>query len=188
MQARCLFSSACLVLLMTLIYGCGYHNPNLAKKSSSSPPIRLFVPVWENRTNELGLESLLHHAMQNWIVQAHRIRLVPERSAATHVLDGAILSIFFPGISYDEAARAQALNAVLTVRYSLTDLGTGEIVLADDKFILDEKYAIGTNLLLTEANKKSALKILADDFGEHIYFTMLQTMTIPRTTVDQSPE
>jgi hypothetical protein len=178
------------VLFLAFLSGCGYHNPNLVEKSSTSPPINIFVPVWENRTNELGLESLLHNALQNWLMQAHRIELAGDRSAATHILDGTIVSIFFPGISYDAEARAQALKAVLTVRYSLTDTQTGETLFADDQFILDEKYAIGTNLLQTEANKKTALKVLADDLGEHIYFTMLQTITIPipRPSAESGPE
>jgi hypothetical protein len=55
-----------LVLTTFAITGCGYRNPYVDSQDTDSPWKTLHITTWENRTNELGLESIYFRLFNAW--------------------------------------------------------------------------------------------------------------------------
>lgn len=165
------------LLLVLVAAGCGYYNPNMLPQDEQGPPIKLYVPIWPNSTNELGLESDIHNAISDWLMQSKRLILVPNKEKADFVLNGSIDSVRYPGLSYDVTDQAKTLKTILTVSYTIKEKATDRVLWQAQSFTLEETYNLGSSSAQTDENKKRALNILADDLGEQIYIRAFRALT-----------
>ncbi|MFU8818852.1 MAG: LPS assembly lipoprotein LptE [Desulfurivibrio sp.] len=177
-------STPILVLLAAgwlLLTSCGYHNPNVLPELRDLPPTRIYVPMWQNATNEMGLESTAHSAVSDWLLQSGRIVLVADEEEAEYILTGRISSIRYPGFSYDITTTAQALNAVLTSAVSLTERESGRIIWQNPSLRLEETYNLESSVSQTDANQREALSLLVDSLAEQVYLRVLRSLAAVRT-------
>lgn len=163
------------VLLLT---SCGYYNPGLLSDNAGEK-ITLAVPIWDNRTNELGLENRIHNALHDWLGQSNRLQIADSTASASHELTGTIISVTYPGLSYDATDQARSLKAKLTMRYSLLEKETGLVLLERERQVFEQSYTTGTSSAQTNANKRKALEIIADDLAEHLYIRIFQKLSAP---------
>lgn len=166
----------CLYVLVVAA-ACGYYNPNMLPDADQGPPVRIYVPIWPNPTNELALESNIRNAISDWLVQSKRITLVPGAEKADYILNGAITSVSYPGLSYDVTDTAKSLKAVLSVTYSIKEAATGRVIWQMNNYSLEETYNLGGSISQTDANKKQALRTLTDDLGEQIYIRLFRVLS-----------
>ncbi|MCF6291398.1 MAG: LPS assembly lipoprotein LptE [Desulfobacterales bacterium] len=170
---------AFLILLLVpllLFSGCGYRNPYLGSGDFSRSWQTLHLPVWANRTNQLGLESTFQRSLHGWFKRASRIQIVPPGDNADLVLEGEILAISLPGAAFDANNQAREVSATLVVRYALRDAGSGAILWQEDRQPLNRSYAIGATPAATLDNRRNALAILADELAERIYERTMDTV------------
>lgn len=156
--------------------GCGYYNPNMLPDDEQGPTVKFYVPMWNNPTNELALESRIQNAIQNWLIQSKRIILTNADTEHDYIMEGSITSVQYPGRSYDEKNTATALKAILSVTYSITEKKTGKKIWSESKS-LEETYSLGGSTAATDANKKRALDLMVDDLGEHIYIRTYKALS-----------
>lgn len=166
---------AILCLWATFSGSCGYYNPNMLPQDEQGPPINLYVPIWANNTNELGLESDVHNAISDWLIQSKRITLTNQKDAE-YILNGTILSVNYPGLSYNTTDQATALKVVLTVRYAVKEKLSDKIIWERSGHVLEETYSIGSSASQTDTNKKAALDTLTDDLAEQIYIRAFRAL------------
>ncbi len=161
---------------LLLLSGCGYRNPYLGSGDSSRSWQTLHLPVWANRTSQLGLESTFQRSLHSWFKRTPRLRVVPARENADLVLEGEILAISLPGAAFDVNNQAREVSATLVVRYSLRDAGTGAIIWQEEQQPLNRFYAIGATPAATLDNRRNALAVLADELAERIYERTMDTL------------
>ncbi len=171
-----------LLLLSVLIMpqwlvGCGYHTPAAIPQYTSDKSITLYMGMWTNRTNEIGLESLIRIALTDWLVQSNIFRLTASTDKASYKLNGTVVSVDYPGASYDAFDRANVLKAVVTSSFSLVNTETGKAVVEENKFIRDTTYLVGSDAVTTQSNKKSALNTIVDEIAEEIYIRTFYALT-----------
>lgn len=171
--ALLVFALLCSVILSS----CGYYNPNMLPEEEAGPAIRLYVPLWTNPTSETRLAPDIHNSLQDWLIQSKRITLANNQDSADYVLSGKILAVHYPGRSYDVTDTAQALKAILTVEYTVTETATGRIVWQAKSYSLEETYSLGSSTSQTDSNKKAALAKMVEDLGEHIYIRIYRAIT-----------
>ena len=161
-----------LLLLLLIVSGCGYHNPNMLPADQQGRVLKLYVPIWPNPTNEIKLASDIHNALQDWLGQSKQFALVNSAKQADYILNGRIVSVSYSGQSYTVTNQAVALNALLSVNYSVTDTSTGKTAWQANGFTLTETYS-----LQTDANKKQALDTLVDNLAEQIYIRLYSAIS-----------
>jgi len=160
-----------LLLVLLIIAGCGYHNPNMLPPDKQGKVLKLHVPIWPNPTNEIRLASDIHNALQDWLGQSKQFTLVNSSGEADYVLNGKINAVSYTGRAYDAKDRAQALIATLSVSYTVTDTSNGKTAWQSN-FALSESYS-----LQTDAHKKQAVETLVDNLGEEIYIRLYNAIS-----------
>lgn len=177
---------ALLCLAMALITACGYRTlPRPTAGSSGGGRFLLFVPQWENRTNELGLESTLNDALCDWFIESGHFEITQQREAADYVLTGEIISTEHPGSSYGSFDQATGIKAVLIVSYTLTANRSGVVLFKEPTYVGEKTYLVGPDAVRTLSLRKQALAGMAEEIGEEVYIRLLTTLTDPG---DRRPE
>ncbi|MFA6499963.1 MAG: LptE family protein [Desulfurivibrionaceae bacterium] len=156
-----------LLLILLIVAGCGYHNPNMLPPEQQGRLLKLHVPIWPNPTNELRLASDIHNALQDWLGQNKQFTLVSSSGEADYILNGKINAVSYTGRAYDAKDRAQALIATLSVDYTVTDTRTGKAAWEAKGLTLTETYS-----LQTDAHKRQAMETIVDHLAEQIYIRL----------------
>ncbi|HCC53698.1 MAG TPA: hypothetical protein DEQ20_02030 [Desulfobulbaceae bacterium] len=166
-----LLKSLSLLLVLLILTGCGYHNPNMLPPDKQSRILKLHIPLWSNPTNEIRLASDIHNALQDWLGQSKQFKVVTNSGEADYVLNGKINSVSYTGRAYDAQGKAQALISTLSVSYIVTDTNTGKTAW-QSTFALSESYS-----LQTDTHKKQAVETLVDKLGEDIYIRLYNALS-----------
>lgn len=171
---KLLVAIAILGIMPLVLPGCGYQNSYLAAKreraeleAAIGAPVPLHVRIWENRTNELGLQLVFFNALYTWFQSSDLIVLTKKGGQAEYALDGEIIAI------NEGLTRGTVL---LTVGYGLRDLQRGDTVWRVPGQTFSENFFITDDVAQTEGNKRRALENIADDLAESIYMRTLSAL------------
>lgn len=157
------------MVLFFLLASCGYYNPYVY----SGPDRDLYLTTWHNRTNELLLDSKIHQSLVRWFQKSGSIKVIKQKQGAQLILAGEIVSIDLPSLSYGTGNDATEVKVLLTVRYILKDLETGQVLLEVGNEVWTEEYKVGATSSQSSDNEKEALEIIIDDLSEKIYIKTL---------------
>lgn len=161
-----------LLFLCFLLTGCGYTSPyaDLSEyDANQNGTISIYVDMWNNRTAELGYQTVLKQSLVRWLKKSPKFSIAPERSQADYVLGGTVHSVHYPGLSYGLFNRAIELRAEVEVSFQLTDKKTGDSLIRSRKITRREAFRVGENAAEAESNKRRALIVIADSIADNIY-------------------
>jgi hypothetical protein len=158
-----------LFLLAFSCISCGYSNPYAKKELQETPSKTLLLTTWQNRTNELGLESIYFRLFNAWFKKSSRISVVFEEEQADLKLSGEIAAIDLPGLFYDSFDEALEIKLKLTVSFTLRDNRNNSVLWQERKFTIYEPFIIDPSGERTRYNKQKALLRIGDEIGELIY-------------------
>jgi len=160
-----------LLMLLTaaLLSQCGYTNPYVQKIPAGTEPITLYVTTWQNRTNELGLESKYLRTLTSWFKKSDIIHILFEKENADLKLTGEITSIDLPGLFYDSFDEALEIDVKLTVNFTLYDNHSNSIVWQEKDYTVSEPFLLNPKGGQTDYNKNRALLHIGDKIAEFIY-------------------
>ena len=156
--------------------GCGYRNPYVSPTGAALSTKSLYLSIWPNRTNELGLETEIYRNLFSWFKHSPKLRIISNKQDADYLLSGEIRSISLPALSYGQYDQAVEVNIVLTVSYRLTEKGTGRILLDKKDLTFTEAALVGSDASTTRENKNKTLVIINDDLGELVYFDVMNSL------------
>ena len=164
-----LLGISCLVLT-----GCGYRNPYVQPHVATQAAKSVYLSIWPNRTNELGLETAIYRNLVSWFQQSPHITITSNKADADFLLSGEIsaINIHFNG-RYDQAVE---VNVVLTVSYQLTEKANNTILLEKTDLTFAEAARIGADASTTRANKNKALSIINEDLAELVYLDTMSSL------------
>jgi hypothetical protein len=163
--------------LLVILSGCGYHNPYLKNVEQGIPAAVIYMPSWDNRTNELGLENLILRETADWLQQSRHLRIARDREQADYILTGTILSVDYPATAFSAADVAGTLKAKVKTSYRLTDRATGKTIWQVDETLRQADYPVGGDAVRSQSNKENALAKIAYELGERIYLRITATLT-----------
>lgn len=164
-----LLLGAAMLILACGLMSCGYSNPYVKKGEPASPARTLLLTTWQNRTNELGLESVYFRLFNGWFKNSSRIKVVFAEDQADLKLSGEISAIDLPGLFYGPSEEALEIKIKLTVSFTLRDLRRDTILWQEKAYVNYEPFIIDPSGERTESNKQKALLRIGDEIAEHIY-------------------
>ena len=167
-----------LLLLLTIglaaVSGCGYHNPYLAgSPEGTGEPVRLYTSIWPNRTSEAGLESLIFRTTNGWFKKSGMVTLAANPAEADLVLEGEIVGIDLPALSYGRHEEASEARLVLILNLALRRADDRTVLWQENRLAMDDAYHIAAGAETTRANQRQALTRIAEDLAERIYLKTL---------------
>jgi len=164
-----LFYPLLLILMAAFLNQCGYTNPYVQKIPAGAEPITLYVSNWQNRTNELGLESKYLRTLTSWFKKSDIIHVIFDEENTDLKLTGEITSIDLPGLFYDSFDEALEIDVKLTVNFTLYDNHSNSIVWQEKDYTVSEPFLLDPKGGQTDYNKNRALLHIGDEIAEFIY-------------------
>ncbi len=170
-ETTSLWLALLLGFLLVLTYGCGYHNPYA---ESGGRHIRLYHQMWKNRTTEVGLDNTFYQDQSDWLRRSPLISLTDSPASADYELIGSIDRLNLPEISFGAYQEGIEGRADLTVSFAIKEVKTGKIVWERKSAQRQETFYMTQDPLQLQANRRTALNKIADDFAEEIYLQLLK--------------
>ena len=158
-----------LFLIVVLLSSCGYTNPYARNNSKDTYKKTLFITIWQNRTNELGLEFEYFRLFNAWFKNSGRIAVVFDEDDTDLKLIGEISSIDLPGLFYNSSDEALEIKIKLTVSFTLYSTTNNSILWQEKQYVIYEPFLLDPTGEETLYNKKRALLRIGDEIGEIIY-------------------
>ena len=160
-----------LVAALVLPLSCGYQFRD--QQSQLPPRIEsLAVPIFENNTNELGLEYTMTANVIREFNRRHRIP-IENPQYADAILYGAITSIYYSPLSYGQDNRTNERRVTLTVSVRAVERTTGELLWVRDGLYFQEGYPVEqTKPNVTQYSKEQALDLITQNIAEKIHDLM----------------
>jgi outer membrane lipopolysaccharide assembly protein LptE/RlpB len=157
----------CFVLCL-LVTACGYRFSGGGELPGDIKILN--IGIFENRTNENGLESRIANDLIYQFTRFGNLQLT-DKDKADAFLTGTIKSISSVTISHQNAytSTERRIQVTLAVKLSKTE---GGLLWSDNAISAYETYAVSTDKVQTEKNKKSALAILSSRVAERIYYRL----------------
>ena len=158
-----------LILVFLLLSSCGYTNPYVQKNTQENLSKNLQITTWQNRTNELGLESVYFRLFNAWFKKSGLVNVVQEDDQADLKLTGEISSIDLPGLFYDTFDEALEVKIKLAVSFTLYDNHSKTILWQEKQFTVYEPFLLDPAREKAQYNKEKALLRIGDEISELIY-------------------
>jgi outer membrane lipopolysaccharide assembly protein LptE/RlpB len=150
----------------TLAAGCGYRFQGQARGLPGGATT-IAVPVLDNPTLEPELGPLLAAAIRDQFLRTRAVRLVPTGDAEA-VLRGRVSRFEADTVAFDPQGLAVEYRATLTLDLVLTDRAGDRILWADREVTRTDTYRASSDPLVTEANRREAVRRIAADLGRSV--------------------
>jgi len=145
-----------LALLLVGLWGCGYRPLGAAPADPQVRPT-LAIPLFANRSTEVGLEAIFANALINVFAQTGAVRVVSGDRDAELVLEGKVRSLDNSSVAFDSVTRSTVRR--MTMRVDLTlRRKQGDKVIWKDTQIVQEDYVVDPNYHLGEATRTEGLR------------------------------
>jgi hypothetical protein len=155
-----------LLFLFAMLLGCGYRPMGSEPPTPRNAPT-LAIPLFANRSTEIGLEAVLANALINTFAQTRAVRVIPGDKPADLVLEGKVRSVDNASVAFNDVTRSTVRR--ITVRVDLT-LKRGESgkVLWKDTQVLQDDYVVDPNYHIGEATRTEGLKRAAVNMARRV--------------------
>jgi hypothetical protein len=142
-------------LLLVSLWGCGYRPLGAAPPDSQVRPT-LAIPLFANRSTEVGLEAIFATALINAFAQTRAVKVIPGDREADLVLEGKVRSMDNTSVAFDSITQSSVRRVSLRVEITLRKK-KGDKVLWKDSQYLQEDYVVDPNYHLGEATKTEGI-------------------------------
>jgi hypothetical protein len=117
----------------------------------------LAIPMFANRSTEIGLEAVLANAMVHAFNQSKAVKVVPGDRNADLVLEGKVRSVDNASVAYFDVTRSTVRRITVRVDLELKKGDTGKVLWKDTQ-VLREDYVVDPNYHIGEATKTEGLQ------------------------------
>ena len=141
MMLRTLVLQILVCLALISLVSCGYHPVGRVVVPAGSEPPSLAIPLFANRSTEIGLESLFANTFIETFGRCQALRLVARPEKADLVLVGKISSVAYSSLAYFDINRSLVRRVTIRVEVELTSRSTGKVVWKDQDIIQEDYVA-----------------------------------------------
>lgn len=146
--------------------GCGYRFQG-SQRALPGGASTLAVPILGNPTLEPELAAFLTSAIRDQFARTAAVRLV-RTEAAQAVLRGRVTEFVAETVAFTSDGLALEYRATITLSLALTDPAGARIFWADPALRATDTYRASSDPLVTEANRREAVRRIAADIGRSV--------------------
>jgi outer membrane lipopolysaccharide assembly protein LptE/RlpB len=154
--------------LLILATSCGYRLASEEKLPGGTK--RLSISVFDNRSGEIGIETVLANDLVDQFTRSRSVRLVG-MDRADAVLTGTIRGSRIRTISHRSPGEASERRITLLLDIVLKT-PEGRILWSARGISAADSYLVAEKKLATEQNIKSAIATLSERLAERIYYQL----------------
>ena len=143
-------------LLLVSLWGCGYRPMGAAPLNSQDCPT-LAIPLFGNRSTEVGLEAVFAKELINAFAQTKAVQVVPGDRDAEYVLEGKIRSMDNSSVAFNSVTQSTVRRVTLRIDLTLRRQ-KGDKVIWKDTQVLAEDYVVDPNYHAGEATRSEGIR------------------------------
>jgi TolB-like protein len=134
---------ALLPLTVALIgaVSCGYRLVGQGSVLPETIRVIALIP-FDNRTARPEIEQRITEEIARELAKRGKYRVVPERSGAQALLEGAVTGLRTNPVQFNPEGRATRVETVVTIQATLRDLSNDEILWNQSGLIFREQYDV----------------------------------------------
>lgn len=161
-----------LAAFMSLLMGCGYH---LAGTGGQAPGNiqSIAVEMLNNRTGEVGIETIFTNAMLNEFILWKRVSVKPSNEADA-VLGGSISSIRIQEFSHVTSTQTLQSRVTITLSLTLTRVDTDDVLWQNKNLSYYDEYVETGNALATDRLRREAISRIAVFLAQKIHLDIFE--------------
>ena len=160
-------------LLLLLLMGCGYHPIGADPIGPTTHTIA--VPLFTNRSTEVGLEAVLANALINTFAQTRAVRVTPFEEGADLILDGKVQSVDNTSVAYQDVTQSTVRRVIIRVELTLRRQENGKVIWKDTQ-VLQEDYVVDPNYHAGEATRAEGLRRAAVKMARQVMDKVLMVI------------
>jgi hypothetical protein len=143
-------------LLLVSLWGCGYRPLGAAPPDPQVRPT-LAIPLFANRSTEVGLEAIFATALIKAFAQTGAVKVVPGDRDADLVLEGKVRSLDNTSVAFDSITQSSVRRVTLRVEVTLRQKKADKVLWKDTE-VLQEDYVVDPNYHLGEATRTEGIR------------------------------
>jgi hypothetical protein len=121
--------------------GCGYRPVALGLEATTKERPTLAIPLFDNRSTEIGLESVFANSFIEIFSRCKAIRLTSLPEKADLVLEGKIQSVAYSSAAFFNVNRPLVRRVTIRVEVQLTRRSTGKVIWKDSAILQEDHVA-----------------------------------------------
>lgn len=134
--------------LLTMTTACGYRVMGSEPVGTGQTKSSLAIPPFENRSMEVGLETIFANDMIKAFQDSKVVQVKPGDAKADYVLLGSIKKLEHSSTAYLDIGQSLIRRATVTVEVTLKDLKNNKVVwkgieIVKSDYVADNYYGIG---------------------------------------------
>lgn len=138
-------------LLAAALGGCGYRPVGRAEAPAAADRPTVAIPLFANRSTEIGLESLFANTFIETFGRSPAMRVTTLPDKADLVLEGKISSVAYSSTAFFNINRSLVRRVTIRVDVQLTRRSTGKVIwkdhgLVQEDYVVDQTYQEGEAL------------------------------------------
>ena len=164
----------CLLGLLSLLAGCGYHAMGHATRLPAS--IRtIAIPGFKNQTQTYRVEQILTTQVVREFISRTKFQVVNSASDTSDAtLTGTVVSAVASPLTYDaNTGRASSAAVTVTMKVSLTDR-SGHVLFENPNYTFREQYQVAREIASFFDEETPALQRMARDFARTLVSDILE--------------
>lgn len=154
------------MFLLLALMGCGYRpvgsQPHLTEAAPS-----LAIPLFANRSTEIGVESILANALLQAFSQTKAVRVTTRPQEAEMVLEGKVAFVENSSVAYNDIQRSSVRRVTIKVEINLKRRDSGKILWKDTS-IIQEDYVVDPNYQIGETLKNAGIRRAAATLAQRV--------------------
>ena len=154
------------LLLILLLLGCGYRPLGAAPATPQGAPT-LAIPLFANRSTEVGLEAVLAGALINAFAKTKAVRVISGDKNADLVLEGKVHSVDNTSVAFQDVTRSTVRRITVRVDLVLKKGESGKVLWKDSQ-VLQEDYVVDPSYHIGEATKTEGLNRAAVSLARRV--------------------
>ncbi|MGD0829026.1 MAG: LptE family protein [Desulfobaccales bacterium] len=162
MMARQVCAFICFVCAIS---GCGYHP--MGAEPIGHTARTLAVPLFTNRSTEVGLEAIMADALIRTFAQTRAVKVTPYEDGADLVLDGKVQSVDNTSVAYSSVTQSTVRRVTVRVDLTLRQRDNGKVLWKDTQ-ILQEDYVVDPSYQAGEVTRAEGLRRAAVNMAQRV--------------------
>ena len=154
-----------LLLPLLLLSGCGYHP--LGAEPVGGATHTLAVPLFTNRSTEVGLEAIMANALISTFTQTRAVKVTPYEDRADLVLDGKVQSVDNTSVAYSSVTQSTVRRVIVRVELTLRQRDNGKVLWKDTQ-ILESDYVVDPSYQAGEVTRAEGLRRAANKMAQRV--------------------
>jgi len=164
----------CLLGLVSLLAGCGYHTAGRANRLPASVRT-IAIPGFKNQTQTYRIEQVLTGEVVREFISRTKFQVVNSASDSSDAtLTGTVVSAVAAPLTYDaNTGRASSAVVTVTMRVSLTDR-SGRVLFENPNYTFREQYQVAREIASFFDEETPALQRMSRDFARTLVSDILE--------------